>query len=83
MQRRGEKIVESPVEARQDFLGRPVPFVLVVRCTLAIVALAFHSMAFLGTHNRQSRITFHRMTHETLMTAGLSEEELFIALGRG
>jgi hypothetical protein len=44
MQRRGEKIVESPVEARQDLLGRPVPFVLVVRCTLAIVALAFRSM---------------------------------------
>jgi hypothetical protein len=40
MERRGERIVESSVEARQGLLGKPVPVVLVVSCTLAVVALA-------------------------------------------
>jgi hypothetical protein len=40
MERRGEKIVESSIEARQGFLGRPVLVVLVVSCVLAIAALA-------------------------------------------
>jgi hypothetical protein len=40
MERRGEKIVESSIEARQDFLGRPVLVVLLVSCFLAVAALA-------------------------------------------
>jgi hypothetical protein len=40
MERRGEKIVESSIEARQGFLGRPVLVVLVVSCILAVAALA-------------------------------------------
>jgi hypothetical protein len=35
MERRGEKIIESSVEARQGFLGRPVLVVLVVSCVRA------------------------------------------------
>jgi hypothetical protein len=40
MERRGEKIVESSIEARQGFLGRPVLVVLVVSCILVVAALA-------------------------------------------
>jgi hypothetical protein len=40
VERRGEKVIESPVEARQGFMGRPVLVVLVVSCVLAVVALA-------------------------------------------
>jgi hypothetical protein len=40
MERRGEKVIESSVEARQGFLGRPVLVVLVVSCALVVVALA-------------------------------------------
>ena len=40
MEHRGEKIIESAVEARQGFLGRPVLMVLVVSCVLAVLALA-------------------------------------------
>jgi hypothetical protein len=39
MEQRNGRIVESPVEGRQGFLGRPVLVVLVISCTLAIVAL--------------------------------------------
>ena len=40
MERRGNKIIESSVEARQGFLGRPVLVVLVISCVLAATALA-------------------------------------------
>jgi hypothetical protein len=40
MERRGEKIIESSVEARQGFLGKPVLVVLVVSCMLAVAGLA-------------------------------------------
>jgi hypothetical protein len=40
MERRGERIIESSVEARQGFLGRPVLLVLVVSCVLAAATLA-------------------------------------------
>ena len=40
MERRGERIIESSVEARQGFLGRPVLLVLVISCVLATAALA-------------------------------------------
>jgi hypothetical protein len=40
MERRGEKIVASPIEARQGLLGRPVLLVLVISCVLAVAALA-------------------------------------------
>jgi hypothetical protein len=56
MEQRNGRIVESPVEARQGFLGRPVLIVLVVSCTLP--SSHFRSLAFLGTPNRQSRVTF-------------------------
>jgi hypothetical protein len=49
MDQRDGRIVESSVEARQGFLGKPVLFVLVVSCTLAIVALAL-SLAGVFTH---------------------------------
>jgi hypothetical protein len=49
MERRGEKIVESSIEARQGFLGRPVFVVLVVSCILAVAALAL-SYAGLFAH---------------------------------
>jgi hypothetical protein len=45
MERRGERVIESSVEARQGFLGRPVLVVLVVSCVLVVVALA---LAFAG-----------------------------------
>jgi hypothetical protein len=75
MEQRNGRIVESPVEARQGFLGRPVLIVLVVSCTLP--SSHFRSLAFLGTlGNRGSRSP--SITHETLMTDE-SEEEPFIA----
>jgi hypothetical protein len=48
MEQRNGRIVESPVEARQGFLGRPVLIVLVVSCTLAIVALALSFTGVFG-----------------------------------
>jgi hypothetical protein len=48
MERRGEKIIESTVEARQGFLGRPVLIVLVVSCVLAIAALAISYAGVFG-----------------------------------
>jgi hypothetical protein len=66
MERRNGRIVESPVEARQGLLGRPVLVVLVVSCTLAIVRSRFRSLVFSGPPNRQSQVTFHRITREAL-----------------
>ena len=40
MERRGEKIVASPIEARQGSLGRPIFLVLVISWVLAVAALA-------------------------------------------
>lgn len=40
MQRQGEKVVETAVEARAGFLDRPVLKVLIVSCVLAGIALA-------------------------------------------
>jgi hypothetical protein len=48
MERRGEKIVESSVVARQDFLGRPALVVLVVGCLLAVAALALSFAGVFG-----------------------------------
>jgi hypothetical protein len=48
MEQRNGRTVGSPVEARQGFLGRPVLIVLVVSCTLAIVALALSFAGVFG-----------------------------------
>jgi hypothetical protein len=48
VERRGEKVIESSVEARQGFLGRPVLVVLVVSCVLAAVALALSFAGVFG-----------------------------------
>jgi hypothetical protein len=48
MQRHGEEIIASSVEARQGFRGRPVLVVLVVSCTLAILALALSFAGVFG-----------------------------------
>lgn len=39
MEKRENTVVETPVEARQGFLDRPVLVVLIASCVLAIVAL--------------------------------------------
>jgi hypothetical protein len=48
VERRGEKVIESSVEARQGFLGRPVLVVLVVSCVLVVVALALSFAGVFG-----------------------------------
>jgi hypothetical protein len=48
MERQGERIVESAVEARQGLLGRPVLLVLVVSCVLAAAALALSFAGVFG-----------------------------------
>lgn len=48
MEQRDERIVESSVEARQGFLGRPVLVVLLVSCVLAIAALALSYAGIFG-----------------------------------
>ena len=48
MERRGEKIIGSSVEARQGFLGKPVLVVLAVSCVLAIAALALSYAGVFG-----------------------------------
>jgi hypothetical protein len=50
MEQRNGRVVESPVEARQGFLDRPVLVVSVVSCTLAVVALAL-SFAGVSGHS--------------------------------
>jgi len=45
MRKDGERIVESPVEARAGFLDRPVLVVLVVS---AVLAAAFLGVTYLG-----------------------------------
>ncbi len=39
MQKDGNQVVETAVEARGGLLGRPVLLVLLVSCVLAIIAL--------------------------------------------
>ena len=48
MHKESDHIVESPVEARQGFLDRPVLVVLVVSCVLAVVVLAAAYAGFFG-----------------------------------
>jgi len=40
MHKEGDQVVETPVEARQGFLDRPVVVVLVASCMLAVIFLA-------------------------------------------
>ena len=46
MHKEGEKVVESPVEARAGFLDRPVFVVLAVSLVLAVVAMALSYAGF-------------------------------------
>ena len=39
MEKKNDQIVETAVEARAGFLGRPVLWVLVVSCALAVVVM--------------------------------------------
>jgi hypothetical protein len=48
MERRGDNVIESSVEARQGFLGKPVLIVLVASCVLAIAALALSYAGVFG-----------------------------------
>jgi hypothetical protein len=48
MERHGDKIIESSVEARQGFLDRPVLVVLVMSCILAVAALALSYAGVFG-----------------------------------
>jgi hypothetical protein len=45
MEKKGDHIVETAVEARGGFLGRPVLLVLVVSCVLAAAVMV---MAYVG-----------------------------------
>lgn len=49
MHKEGSKIVETPVEARGGFLGRPVLVVLFVSVMLAIAAMALSYAGFFAT----------------------------------
>jgi hypothetical protein len=49
MQKEGEKVVESAVEARQGFLDRPILIILVSSCALAVAALALAYAGFFAT----------------------------------
>jgi hypothetical protein len=46
MKNDGDEIVETAVEARGGFLGRPVLLVLIVSCALAVAFMVF---SYLGT----------------------------------
>jgi hypothetical protein len=45
MKKNGDQIVETAVEARAGFLGRPVLLVLVTSCLLAVVVMV---LAYVG-----------------------------------
>jgi len=49
MHKDGNQIVETPVEARQGFLDRPVLMVLVVSVVLACIAMALSYAGFFAT----------------------------------
>ena len=46
MEKEGEQVVETAVEARGGFLGRPVLLVLIVSCSLAVAFMVF---SYMGT----------------------------------
>jgi hypothetical protein len=46
MKKDGDQIVETPVEARAGFLGRPVLLVLIVSCALVVAFMVF---SYMGT----------------------------------
>jgi hypothetical protein len=46
--REGDRIVETPVEARAGFLDRPVFVVLAVSVALAVTAMALTYAGFFG-----------------------------------
>jgi hypothetical protein len=48
MQKEQGRTVETPVEARQGFLDRPVLLVLVVGVALVVIAFALVFMGFFG-----------------------------------
>lgn len=48
MEKQGERIVETPVEARAGFLDRPVALVLTVSSLLAVGVLGLTYMGFFG-----------------------------------
>ena len=49
LQKDGNQIVETAVEARGGFLGRPVLLVLIVSCVLAVLAVVALVVTYLGT----------------------------------
>ena len=49
MHKEGEKIVETPVEARAGFLDRPIFVVLAVSVALAVVAMVLVYAGVFGT----------------------------------
>jgi len=49
MHKEGDQVVETPVEARQGFLDRPVLIVLVASCMLAVIFLALSYAGVFGT----------------------------------
>ena len=49
MHKEGNQTVESAVEARGGFLGRPVLIVLVVSVVLALLAMALSYAGFFAT----------------------------------
>ena len=54
MHKEGDQVVETPVEARQGFLDRPVVIVLVASCMLAVIFLA---LSYAGVFGRRSATT--------------------------
>ena len=48
MHKEGDRIVETPVEARAGFLDRPVFVVLAVSIALAVTAMALTYAGFFG-----------------------------------
>ena len=48
MHKEGDRIVETPVEARAGFLDRPVFLVLAVSVALAVTAMALTYAGFFG-----------------------------------
>ena len=53
MKKNGEQIVETAVEARAGFLGRPVLLVLIVSCALAVAFMVIVGSGFLSYSQQQ------------------------------
>lgn len=49
MHKDGDHIVETPVEARQGFLDKPVLVVLVISCVLTVLFMALTYAGMFGT----------------------------------